>query len=407
MKLGSENKMKLKYFLIISISILIIGFVFVFPKELPLVFEINPVAEGVYFPDEEIENIPKLEPDKIKAIYLTGWSAGNVNRINYLINIAKTTEINAVVIDIKDYSGYVVYDTQIPEVISYNARQIRIPNIDALINRLHQEEIYLIARIVVFQDPVLARARPDLAIFNKYEFFSPFLSFFAFVSFWFDNLKLAWVDPSSEEVWNYNINIAKDALERGFDEVNFDYVRFPSDGNLAAMGFPVWRKKTPKHEVIKSFFKEVREQLPDAKISVDIFGLATVNYDDLGIGQVIEDAYEYFDYISPMVYPSHYASGFLGYENPADYPYDVVKYSMDKAQERLDRFKQLNETEEKKINAQLRPWLQDFSLGTIYDSSMLKVQIEAVKQALGENFNGFMLWNSSNIYQVEALEKEK
>jgi len=401
--------MKLKYFFIIFISILIIGFVFVFSKELPfesrlnlssVAFKVNPVVEGAFLQDEEVEDV-LLEPDKIKSIYLTSWSAGNANKINYLIEIAKTTEINAVVIDIKDYSGYVAYDTQIPEVILYNAKQIRIPNIDALIKRLHQEDIYAIARIAVFQDPVLARARPDLAIFNKYELFSPFRSFFAFVFLWLDSLKLAWVDPSSEEVWNYNINIAKDAFEHGFDEVNFDYVRFPSDGDLGAMGFPVWKKQTIRHEVIRDFFREVREQLPEAKISVDLFGLSTVNYDDLGIGQIIEDAYQYFDYISPMVYPSHYASGFLGYQNPADYPYEVVKHSMETAQRRLDIF---NKGE---INAQLRPWLQDFSLGTVYDPLMVKAQIEAVSQALGDNFNGFMLWNSSNIYQTEALEKEE
>ncbi len=406
--------MKLKYFFIGILIILTVSAVLIFskdlfPKNLNLssllsrVKTVVPVTKGASLSDEEIKNIPRLTPATVKAVYLTSWSAGSERRINYVINLSKTTKINAVVIDIKDYSGYIAYNTQIPEATLYNARQIKISNIDALVKRFHDENIYTIARIAVFQDPVLARARPDLAIFNKYGI-SPFWSFFAAISLWFDNLQLAWVDPSSTEVWNYNIAVAKDALAHGFDEVNFDYVRFPSDGDLKAMGFPIWQGDKAKHEVIRDFFREVRRQIPDARISVDLFGLTTTNSDDLGVGQIIEDAYENFDYISPMVYPSHYARGFLGHQNPAEYPYEVVEYSMRKAQERLNNFKKLHETSEKKINAQLRPWLQDFNMGAVYDSSMVRAEIQAVSDALGDNFNGFMMWNASNIYQSEALK---
>jgi len=410
--------MKPKHFLIAGIIILIaLGAAFIVLKQVivgitPGVF--SSLAKYVVQASEPQNNagaenasqLPKLEPALIKSVYLTSWSAGRESKINYVIGLAKTTEINAVVIDVKDFSGYVAYDSQIPEVIKYGAKQIKIPGIASLVQRLHQEGIYVIARIAVFQDPVLARARPELAIFKREVVSSFILRLMAAFSLWLDNLKLAWVDPSSKEVWDYNIAIAKEASELGFDEINFDYVRFPSDGNLKAMGFPIWKGDISKHQVIKEFFKAVREGLGDRKLSVDLFGLTTTNRDDLGVGQVIEDAYEYFDYICPMVYPSHYAKGFLGFQNPADYPYEVVKYSMEKAEARLVSYKQANEKDGKEIKAKLRPWLQDFNLGASYTSIMVKAQIEATIQALGSDFNGFMLWNSANVYKKEALKAE-
>ena len=349
--------------------------------------------------------IEKMEtPDVIKAVYLTSWSAGRKSKIDYVINLAKTAGVNAVVIDIKDYSGYVFYDSKLPAVIEYGAKKRRIPDINSLINELHKENIYVIARIVVFQDPVLAQNRHDLAIYQK-DAISLFLSrFLASVSLWLDNLKLAWVDAASEEVWDYNINIAKEVSEMGFDEINFDYIRFPSDGNFKEINYPIWDGKTPRHLVIKNFFKKVRESLPQVKLSVDLFGLSTISYDDLGVGQIIEDAFEYFDYVCPMVYPSHYASGFLGYKNPAEYPYEVVKYSMEMANKRLNAYKQNFETEDKKINVKIRPWLQDFNLGAVYNSKMVESEIRAVSETLNKEFCGFMLWNSSNFYTNEALK---
>jgi hypothetical protein len=216
---------------------------------------------------------------------------------------------------------------------------------------------------------------------------------------WLDHKKLAWIDPASKEAWDYNIAIAKDAAERGFDELNFDYIRFASDGNLSDMTFPHYTRTgadLTRTEVIKSFFKYLREELPNIKISADIFGLVTVNYDDMGIGQVLEDIFPYFDYISPMVYPSHYAKGFLGYKNPALYPYEVVKYSMDSALKRLKSYEYGVMS-----NAKLRPWLQDFDLGADYDAEMIQKQIQAVYDAASstpEIINGFLLWDPKNIY---------
>ena len=338
-------------------------------------------------PDNEKDSNSDIQT--IKAIYLTSWSASKNSFIDYLIDIAKTTEINAVVIDIKDFSGYVAYDTAVREVEKYGAEQKRISNIDFLIEKLHAEDIYVIARITVFQDPILARARPDLAIHNKTKE----------DSLWLDNSGLAWIDPAAKESWDYNIAIARDAASHGFDEINFDYVRFPSDGDLKDMSFPFWDEKVPKHLIIRQFFKYLREELSDVKISIDLFGLSTVSLNDLGVGQVIEDAFEYSDYVSPMVYPSHYADGFIGFQNPAEYPYEVVEYSLEGALKKLMVYKQSKET-----NVQLRPWLQNFDLGATYDAEMVKAQIKAVYDALGDDFNGFMLWSSSNFYTREALE---
>jgi len=363
-----------------------------------------PYIKAEEAPEEEI-NIKKQEIDSgvIKSIYLTGYSAGSRVMTKYANNVIDTTQINAVVIDIKDYSGYVFYDTKIPEVEKYGSKDIRIGNIDSLIKGLHDKGVYVIARIAVFQDPVLARSRPDIAV-KAEDNLSSFMSFFAALKLWLDRMNLAWIDPASKEAWDYNIAIAKDALERGFDEINFDYIRFPSDGDLKSMKFPVWDGKTQRREVIKEFFKYLRESMPSAKLSVDLFGLTAVNYDDLGVGQNIDDAFEYFDYICPMVYPSHYANGFLGHENPADYPYEVVKYSMEKAKKRLASYKELNETEDKKINAVLRPWLQDFDYKAVYDTSMVKSEIQAVLDALGDDYKGYMMWSPSNFYTTEAIK---
>lgn len=343
-------------------------------------------------------------PETIKAVYLTGWSAGSDKKINQIIDLIKKTELNAVVIDIKDYSGYVAYDIDLPEIKKYGAKKIMIPKINSLIKKLHDENIYIIARVTIFQDPILAKARPDLAIHSKKN-----------EGLWFDHKKLAWIDPSSKEAWDYNIAITKDAEKRGFDELNFDYIRFASDGLLDDMIFPFYDGKEQKRAVLQKFFGYLREQLPNIKISADLFGLVTVNSDDMGIGQIIEDAYAYFDYVSPMVYPSHYAKGFIGYQNPAKYPYEVVKYSMENALLRLTNYKlqqtTATSTELKpktyNLKTKLRPWLQDFDLGAKYDADMIKFQIQAVYDAASsapELINGWMLWDPSNAYTRGALK---
>lgn len=329
-------------------------------------------------------------PEVVKALYLTSWSGGSSSRIDYVINLAKTTEVNAVVIDVKDFSGELAYDTAVPEAALYGAENtIKVRNIEATIRRLHNEGIYVIARVTVFQDPVLAAARPDLAVKSK-----------ANKAVWEDFKGLSWIDPSAREAWNYTVSIARDAASRGFDEINFDYVRFPSDGILQDMEFPFAEAGRTRRQTMKEFFAYLDQNLQDVTISADLFGLATTSRDDLGIGQVIEDAYWHFDYVYPMVYPSHYANGYNGYAEPAEYPYEVVQASMSGALYRLNQLKIANPEES---FAKLRPWLQDFDLGADYDTLMIQAQIQATKDAMGQDFAGFLLWAPTNWYTQTAL----
>ena len=347
-------------------------------------------------PQARLTNPPAI----IKAIYATNWSAGSEKRLSYLIKLIKDTELNAVVIDIKDFSGYLGYNTNLELPRKYNAIELRIPRLNMLIKRLHDENIYVIGRISVFQDQRLALARPDIALMSS-----------STGKTWKDQKGLMWIDPAAKEAWSYNVAIAKEILSRGVDEANFDYVRFASDGKLNDIKHPFWDEKTLKTRVIRDFFKYIREQLPDAKLSADLFGLITVNKDGLGIGQHLEYALPYFDAIAPMVYPSHYFKGFIGYDNPADHPYEVVKYSLDTAAKRIKNYEfkirsELGTTTPMPRIAKLRPFLQDFDLGANYDAAKVQAQIQAINDVASSSpdvFSGWMLWNASNIYTKEAL----
>lgn len=424
----------------LGIILLILGAFFLLTLENK--FEIKPVVEttimgSLIVPEAEkpsapppvqrakkSEDLPNQKPlsspaSPIKAIYATSWSAGSPSKMNYLINLIKQTELNAIVIDLKDYSGLVTYDIKVPEVEKYGAKEIRIPRINSLIKRLHDENIYIIGRITVFQDPVLAKARPDLAVKNK-----------TTGEIWKDRKELSWIDPASKDAWDYTIKISKDAAERGFDELNFDYIRFPSDGDLSILGYPFYDEKTTlKADVIKDFFVYLRTNLKGIKISADLFGIAAFAHNDLGIGQLIEDAYQNFDYVSLMVYPSHYGYGSLGYKNPAQFPYEVVKHSMEQALQRLTTYnlQQTTATSSvagRQLSVKLRPWLQDFDLGADYTAEMVRKEIQAVDDSysfcspasgrdaqicdsspdgLGDKFGGWMLWDPNNVYTKEAL----
>jgi len=348
--------------------------------------------EGGRIADIEPQDPLRNPPEIIKAVYATSWSASSETKMDYLIGLINGTELNAIVIDIKDFSGLVLYDIDFEDVEEYEAKEVRIFRINALIKRLHDEGIYVIARQTVFQDPALVAARPDLAVRNNVT-----------GGVWEDRKGLSWIDPASKEAWDYNIAIARDASNRGFDEINFDYIRFPSDGDLSVMGFPFYDIDTTlKKDVIGDFFAYLRSGLDGIVISADLFGLVTVNYDGLGIGQIIEDAYRNFDYVSPMVYPSHYAKGFIGYSNPATQPYEVVNYSIEIADTRLNSLQ--NATGTAPVFSQLRPWLQDFDLGADYTSEMVRAQITAVNDV--DPSIGWMLWDPRNNYTRGALHAE-
>jgi hypothetical protein len=332
---------------------------------------------------------------ELRGVYLTRWSAGSAWRLSQVLELAEAGLVNALVVDIKDFSGFLAYDTNVQQAAAIGAEQRNIKDPKAYVEKLHSAGLYSIARITVFQDPVLAQARPDLAIKK------------ASVEgeIWKDHKGLSWVDPASREVWEYNIAIAKDALANGFDEVNFDYVRFPSDGPIFDTKYPFWDEKTPLQEIIASFFSYVSSELAEkGKTSVDLFGLAAANkWDDMGIGQVLEDAFLNFDFISPMIYPSHFAQGFLGFEHTEQHPYEIVHFSMRRAKERMEQFAKVHGQ-----RAKLRPWLQYFDLPDsklAYTPSVIREQIQATKDALGEEYAGYLLWNSANIYPAKEVQE--
>lgn len=401
---------KINWRLIIVISFLA-GIVGLMVWQFLLVKEIN---LNLSFNAEPENNLPqKLSnpPEIIKAIYITASTAGSETRLKEIIDLIKNTELNAIVVDIKDYSGYVLYDSKAPIVESLGSQKAIIKDLNKLINTLHDENIYVIARISVFQDPILAQKRPDLAVQSKKS-----------GTTWKDRKGLSWVDPTAPEVWNYIISIALEANRRGFDELNFDYIRFPSDGALSDMVFPYYDETKSKSEALEDFFSYLSSNLrfKNIKISADLFGLTTVDAGDLGIGQKLEVAAQYFDYLCPMVYPSHYANGFLGFSNPAEHPYEIVKDSMENAQKRLDVLDlKLNSvtttTTEEVVSsasqskvAKLRPWLQDFDLGADYTENMIRLQKKAVSDVLlGDDFVGWLFWDPKNIYTSSAFDPQQ
>ncbi len=363
-------------------------------------------------------------PHPIKALYLTSWSAGGPAAVARVINLIQTTELNAVVVDIKDYTGKISYKPDIAEIVQRGAYEPRIPKINTLIKQLHDAGAYVIARIAVFQDPELVKARPEFALKSK-KTGEP----------WADKKGIHWLDAAAPAVWDYNIAIAKDALQRGFDEVNFDYIRFPTDGDLKDIQYAFYDPlKEQKHEVIRDFLKHVRSELPYAKISVDIFGETVVFGQDSGIGQKFEDSLLYVDAVAPMIYPSHFSTGFLGFKNPAENPKAVISYAMTRAFLLLKKFQleQLGTMTKKPAGnalpeakaaelaqppsfAELRPWLQDFNLGATYDAAKVRAQIDAVNAAARVAVGckdaalecpgaeiGWMLWNAGSGYNTKG-----
>ncbi|HEY4477293.1 MAG TPA: putative glycoside hydrolase [Candidatus Paceibacterota bacterium] len=321
-------------------------------------------------------------PDAVRAVYMTSWVAGTASIRDPLLSFVENSEINSIVIDVKDYSGKMSFEVDNSVVDAMQSEEKRIPDMRAFIDRLHQKNIYVIARITVFQDPQAARMRSDLAVKNKNG------------GLWKDKNGLAYIDPGAKDFWAYIVEMSRVSERVGFDEINFDYIRFPSDGQIALAVFP-FQNGRAKADVLEDFFKYLRGELKDLSvpISADVFGLTTYADDDLNIGQVLERTAPYFDYIAPMVYPSHYASGFGGFKNPAEYPYEVIFKSMSRG---IEKLKAMGEDAKK-----FRPWIQDFDLGTNYGIAEVNKQ----KQALYDlGIQSWMAWDPSNNYTKPAYK---
>lgn len=323
--------------------------------------------------------IPR-KPDAIEAkgIYLTAYSANNPKTVDRMIKLMNATELNAVVVDTKDYSGKVLYDSDVEMVNELGLEEVRIKDVPAMIKKFHDNNIYVIARQTVMQDPILAERKPEIALKSKRG------------GLWRDNLGLAWVDPTKTEVWDYNVELAREAIDLGFDEINFDYVRFPSDGNMSLVVYNTGDRK--RYEVMGEFYAYLDEKLSDepAYISLDLFGFVMERHDGMSIGQRLEDAVDHVDYIAPMMYPSHYPPGHLGLDNPAAHPGAVIRNGMKKGAPYFEGKR-----------AKARPWIQAFHIGAYYDASKIRAQIDEV-----ENYTdgGWLLWNAANNYTAAGLK---
>lgn len=365
-------------------------------------------------------------PEAVKAIYMSACVAGTPSFRNDLVQLVEETELNSIIIDIKDFSGSIAFPTNNPKLKpAWDKADCGARDIKEFIAKLHEKGIYVIGRITVFQDPFYADLNPEIAVQKESD-----------KSTWKDFKGLSFIDAGSKEYWNYIVELSNESHKLGFDELNYDYVRFPSDGNMNDIFYPISEDEINsdpdfgKAKVVESFFsyldENIRKGLPEDPnqrpiISADLFGMVTTNYDDLNIGQVLERGLPYFDYIAPMVYPSHYPDGFNGHENPNDYPYEIIHYSMSIA---VDRIKQMTsdygsgvslasstiststtnsvsiKNKNKIHKLQLRPWLQDFDYGGNYGPKEVRDQIQATYDS---GLTSWMLWAPSNRYTKEAL----
>jgi hypothetical protein len=326
-----------------------------------------------------------LKPQAIKAAYMTYFGFGDRGIRTRVLDLAARTELNAVVIDVKGDRGWIIYQTEVPEALAAGAQgPATLRDFDGMMAELKARGIYTIARIVTMKDNILANARPDLAIIDT-RTGKP----------WIDNEKLGWVDPFQEDVWKYNIALAKEAVRRGFDEVQFDYVRFPTDGRLGAAKYSKPNNKDTRLPAIAGFLARARREIGAVGgfVGADLFGYTAFNENDTDIGQRIEELAPHLDFICPMVYPSGYHKGIPGNPNPVLVPYKVVYESVRLIRKRAG------------IHVvRVRPWLQDFKDYAfdrrIFGVPEVQAQIRGAEEAGGA---GWMLWNPRNDYTGSAL----
>ncbi len=425
------------------------GLFFVVPSLYPSVYDVRaPGTEkdaGIVAvePAEVVETEVEQEPEhpkpnyvplpaSVRAIYMTQCVVGTPSFRADLVKLVEETELNSIIIDIKDYTGKIAFDTDNPVLKESVSDQCGARDMAAFIDLLHEKGIYVIGRITVFQDPHYSLRHPELAV--KYREPSG--------AVWKDHKGLSFIDVGARPYWDFIIELSRESHRLGFDELNYDYIRYPSDGPMQNIQFD-WAKDKPKAVALEEFFRYLHDEMKDGSkyprgvnppiISADLFGMVTTNYDDLNIGQVLERALPYFDFIAPMVYPSHYPKGFNGWANPNTVPYALIKYVMDVAVRRtvatespvnwlgaepvyetviVPAVGTSTATSTKQVPTgrftkpafdknKIRPWLQDFDYGGNYDVAEVRAQIQATYDA---GLNSWMLWAPSNRYTKGALE---
>jgi len=329
-------------------------------------------------PDAEI----RLMPFRPKALYLSVYGIGDKRLRTAALKLLDTTELNALVIDLKGDRGLIPYRSKLALAADVGAqRVITIQDLPGLVKDLRSRGIYTIARIVVFKDDLLATARPGLAVRRRDG------------SIFHDREGFAWTNPFSSDAWNYNISVAVEAATAGFDEIQFDYARLP-DATGLVYDLP-WTEQN-REAAIDGFFNEARKALTPFNVflAADVFGYVCWNLDDTKIGQKLEHLAEIVDYVSPMLYPSSFQYGIPGCRNPVQHPDEIVRRSLERAGERTHL-----------PAVRFRPWLQafrDYAFGgRPFTAGEVRSQINAAEEF---GADGWMLWNPHNEYSAADLK---
>jgi hypothetical protein len=327
-------------------------------------------------------------PDTLRGLYVNRWAALG-SKLRLLIDVARKTEVNALVIDVKDDRGFVLYRSDVPLAREIGAdtadgHWMSAAKVRAMLDTMIANGIYPIARIVVAKDPLLAGKKLDLAIRRKSD-----------QQPWLDKNGNPWLDPHQPAVWQYAADLAREAYQLGFSEVQFDYVRFPDEKRLISETVYPLANGRVRAQVIRDQLGMVRKALKPHGIPVtaDVFGLTATDTTDMGIGQRWEMFVDQVDVVLPMVYPSHFAPGSYKLRNPNAHPYETIDHALKDAKRRSAPVANA---------AKIIPWYQDFTLGPPHYYAQ---QIRAQKKAGYDNgFQSWILWNPKSNYTLAALE---
>ena len=340
--------------------------------------------------------LPKKPPVKVKGIYISGYMAGSEG-FQAILDKIEGTEINAVVIDVKNDDGRITFAMDgAPTVKEIGAEKKYIQDMPAMMAQLKAKGIYTIARVVAFRDPYLAEQKPEWSLKNKDG------------SLHRDNKGLAWVNPYRTEVWDYLVEVGEAASRAGFDEVQFDYIRFATDSSMKQVVFDADETKgRSKTDIITEFIQYAYGKLSARNITVsaDVFGtIIGSNVDAQAVGQVYSDMANHLDYICPMIYPSHYGDGNFGIDHPDTEPYKTIRAALKLSKSDLEKTHG-----EAGKQAEVRPWLQDFTASYLdhhisYGKKEVREQIQAVYDA---GYDEWILWSASNRYTWDALLSEE
>ncbi|MFR8778750.1 MAG: putative glycoside hydrolase [Enterocloster sp.] len=345
--------------------------------------------------DENNPALPGREAVKVRGIYISGPMAGSTELFRNILDSAAGTEINTVVIDFKDDQGRIACPVDSPVASEIGACRPYVQDMKGLIASLKERGLYVIARVVAFRDPWLAEKKPEWSLH------------LADGSLYRDRQGMAWVDPYRKEVWDYLVEVGTEAKEAGFDEVQFDYIRFSTEGTMRDVVFDEavtgGRSKT---DVITEFVKYAYENLASQGlfVSADVFGtIIGSDIDAQAVGQVYTEMAKHLDYICPMIYPSHYGPGNFGLEHPDTMPYETVLVALKKSQMVMDQAAEADG--HVSSQAIVRPWLQDFTASYLgegnyipYGYNEVQRQIQAVKDA---GYDEWMLWSAANRYHFK------